>query len=144
MRDDGHAAVEFGLAAGLLLLPVAVAVLAFGPWSESRVIAEAAAAEAARATVINLDVAAGEGVIDEIAASHDIADEHVRFGWCGSDPGTAMPSAPGCTLARGTQVTLTVELWTPLIRTPWGEVGGVWVSGSHAEHIDLYRSIGET
>jgi hypothetical protein len=49
MNDRGHAAVELGLAVGLLLLPVALVVLGFGPWSERRVFAEAASAEAARA-----------------------------------------------------------------------------------------------
>ena len=52
MSDRGHAAVELALAVGLLLLPVALAVLAFGPWSERRVFAEAAAAEGDRKSVV--------------------------------------------------------------------------------------------
>ena len=47
MDESGHGAVEFALGVGLLLLPVAILVLGFGPWSERRVLAEAAAAEAA-------------------------------------------------------------------------------------------------
>ena len=91
MTEEGHAAVEFAMAVAVLMLPVILMVTAFGPWSERRVFAESAAAEAARAAVLSLDTAAG--------------------------------------------------VWAPLFVTPWGPVGGVWVSGDHSEPVDLYRSL---
>ncbi|MGH8914838.1 MAG: hypothetical protein ACRDZM_10030 [Acidimicrobiia bacterium] len=141
MRERGHAAVELGLAVGLLLLPVAVAVLAFGPWSERRVLAEAAAAEAARAAVIALDVESGSVVVADMASNHGLAEGMVRLGWCGSTPTELSAPGAGCGFERGTEVTAEVQVWVPLMVTPWGEVGGLWVGAAHSEPIDLYRSL---
>jgi hypothetical protein len=132
--------VELGLAVGLLLLPVAVAILAFGPWSERRVFAEAAAAEAARAAVIHLDVSVGQTVVSEMASNHGLSPDLVRLGWCGGTPGETS-SVSACAFDRGSTVTAIVEVWVPLIATPWGEVGGVWVGTAHSEPVDLYRSL---
>lgn len=140
MRDRGHAAVELALAAGVLLLPVALAVLSFGPWSERRVTAEAMAAEAARAVVLELDHAAGAGVVSAATDAAGLDTGSVRVGWCGATPATIPAGA--CPLTRGSAVSATVEVWTPLVDTPWGHVGGLWVSASHSEPIDLYRSLG--
>lgn len=143
MGDDrGHAAVELALGVGLLLLPVAIVVLGFGPWSERRVVAEAAAAEAARAAVLTLDLAAGEAVVAEVAANHGLTAEEVELGWCGAEPGPVAVAPGGCPLSRGTTVEATVEVWVPLVATPWGPIGGIWVTARHGEPIDLYRSMG--
>lgn len=140
MRDRGHAAVELALAAGVLLLPVALAVLSFGPWSERRVAAEAMAAEAARAVVLELDHTAGAQVVSAATDAAELDPGLVRVGWCGAPPATTPTGA--CPLTRGSAVSATVEVWTPLVDTPWGPVGGLWVSASHSEPIDLYRSLG--
>jgi hypothetical protein len=134
--------VELGLAVGLLLLPVALAVLAFGPWSERRVLAEAAAAEAARAAVIELNTLSGSAVVTEMAANHGLADDQIRLGWCGETPAEISLAPASCPFTRGTDVTAEVEVWVPLVQTPWGGVGGVWVDAVHSEPIDLYRSLG--
>lgn len=140
MNDEGHAAVELALAVGLLLLPAAIAVLSFGPWSERRVEAEAMAAEGSRAAVVELSHAAGESVVYELAGALGLDQSHLRLGWCGATPG--FDGAGTCTMTRGSAVSLTVEVWVPLVQTPWGGVGGIWVSGSHSEPVDLYRSLG--
>jgi hypothetical protein len=140
MTDRGHAAVELALGIGVLLVPAALAVLSFGPWSETRVAAEALAAEAARATVLVLSHAAGEAVVVEQASTLGLDAEMVRVGWCGADPEN--PAAGVCSFARGSVVSVSVEVWTPLVSTPWGPVGGLWVSADHSEPIDLYRSLG--
>jgi hypothetical protein len=142
VKDRGHAAVELGLAVGLLLLPVALAVLAFGPWSERRVFAEAAAAEAARAAVIELSTAPGSIVVADMAANHGLGEGLVRLGWCGASPTDVADDSASCSFERGTEVTAEVEVWVPLVATPWGEVGGLWVGAAHSEPIDLYRSLG--
>lgn len=140
MSDRGHAGVELALAVGVLLLPVALVVSGFGPWSERRVTAEAVAAEAARAAVLNLSVEAGEAAVTSALDRGDIEGGLVRIGWCGAAP--ASTPAGTCSLERGSVVAVTVELWTPLVSTPWGPVGGLWVVGEHSEPIDLYRSLG--
>jgi hypothetical protein len=132
--------VELALAVGVLLLPVALVVIGFGPWSERRVEAEAVAAEAARSTVIELSHEAGLATAAAITAAYGIPPQQARIGWCGAEPTVA--GAGFCTLQRGAVVSVTVELWTPLVATPWGPVGGLWVVGEHSEPIDLYRSLG--
>jgi hypothetical protein len=118
---------------------VALVVMAFGPWSESRVAAEAMAAEAARAAVLGLSLSSGQTSVSEIASGLGVDRSDVRVGWCGAPPEPA--GSGSCTLARGSAVSVTIELWTPLISTPWGPVGGLWVTAGHAEPIDLYRSL---
>lgn len=142
MTDRGHAGVEFALAVGVLLFPVALVVTAFGPWSERRVEAEAMAAEGARAAVLQLDQVAGQVQIATDTESLGIDLSHVRVGWCGASPSVVGAAAGSCSLARGSVVSVTIELWTPLITTPWGPVGGLWVTADHSEPIDLYRSLG--
>lgn len=141
MRDSGHAAVELGLAVGLLLLPAALVVTSFGPWLERRVDAEAVAAEATRAAVLVLSQAAGDLEIVEALAGLGIDHDLVRVGWCGAAPSGLRSPAGGCSYGRGSVVSVTIEIWTPLISTPWGEVGGMWVTADHSEPIDLYRSL---
>lgn len=140
MNDRGHAGLELAMAVGVLLLPVALVVTGFGPWSERRVDAEAVAAEAARAAVLSLSVEAGEAAAIAALDDVDIEQELVRIGWCGATP-TSTPDGT-CSLERGSVVSVAVELWTPLVSTPWGPVGGLWVVGEHSEPIDLYRSLG--
>ena len=142
MAERGHAAVEFALGVGLMLLPVAVAVLAFGPWAERRVVAEAAAAEAARTAVVSLDLSRGSEVVSEIGGNHNLPREAIHLGWCGSEPAPTEVAISGCSLARGSEVVAEVRIWTPLVSTPWGPIGGLWVTGLHAEPVDLYRSLG--
>jgi len=139
VRDRGHAAVELALAIGVLMLPAALAVLAFGPWSERRVAAEAMAAEAARAAVIELETDAGAMAAEDQAAGLGLDPTHWRLGWCGAVP--ASEAGGTCAFTRGGLVTVEVEVWTPLITTPWGDVGGLWVGADHVEPIDLYRSL---
>ena len=136
MSDRGHAAVELSLAVGLLLLPVALAVLSFGPWSERRVFAEAA-----RAAVVHLDTASGALVVSDMAANHGLESDLVRLGWCGATPADVVASPGDCTFERGAEVTAEVMVWVPVVTTPWGEVGGLWAGAAHSEPVDLYRSL---
>lgn len=142
MSDEGHAGLELALAVGVLLFPVAMVITAFGPWSERRVDAEAVAAEAARTAVLELSQSAGDGQIMAEMEALGLDPDLVRVGWCGASPETLSLSSGSCPMERGSVVTVVVELWTPLLATPWGPVGGLWVRGDHSEPIDLYRSLG--
>jgi hypothetical protein len=104
------------------------------------VFAEAAAAEAARAAVIHLDVSAGETVVYEMAANHGLSPDLVRLGWCGGSP-SGDEEATACSFDRGSAVSANVDVWVPLIATPWGDVGGLWIGAAHSEPVDLYRSL---
>jgi hypothetical protein len=142
LSDRGHAAVELAMAVAVLLLPVGLVVTAFGPWSEHRVLAESMAAEAARAVAIDLDHGSGTDVVMTAAVTHGMPLELVRLGWCGTPPADVVGAAAACPLVRGSEVVAEVLVWTPLFDTPWGEIGGLWVTALHAEPVDLYRSLG--
>ena len=133
--------MELGIAVGVLLLPAALAMLAFGPWAERRVFAEAAAAEAVRAAVIQLDISAGSQAVTDMAANHGLGPDLVRLAWCGAAESGAGHVVGACTFDRGSIVAAEVEVWVPLVATPWGEAGGLWVGASHSELVDLYRSL---
>jgi hypothetical protein len=139
--DRGHAAVEFALAVAVLMLPVALVVTAFGPWSEKRVFAESAAAETARAAVIALDIGLGEEVLAGAATAFGLEQAEVRLGWCGALPSPLPGGRGSCSMDRGSAVSVQLEVWTPLVSTPWGPVGGIWVRAGHVEPVDLYRSL---
>lgn len=141
MSDHGHAAIELALGVAVLLLPVALVVTAFGPWSERRVLAEAAAAESARAVAVELDHDSGVAVVGRMTAQYGLGDAEVRLAWCGAEPAGLATPGGACPLSRGSIVSATVEVWAPLVMTPWGPVGGLWVSASHREPIDIYRSL---
>lgn len=141
MNERGHAAVELALAVAVLMLPVALVVTGFGPWSERRVLAEAAAAESARAVVLELDHRAGVAAVTAITANHGLSADQVRLGWCGATPVRLNQSAGMCPLTRGSVVSATVQVWVPLVNTPWGAIGGIWITADHVEPIDLYRSL---
>lgn len=140
MNDRGHAAVELALATAVMLLPVVLVVMAFGPWSERRVAAETMAAEAARAVVLDLDMSSGVSSIESHIDTLGLDVDGIRVGWCDATPSDRWSGS--CAMTRGSVVSVTVDVWTPLVSTPWGPVGGLWVSGEHSEPIDLYRSLG--
>lgn len=141
MTDRGHAAVELALAVGVLLLPVALVVSSFGPWLERRVLAASAAAEAARVAVIELDHGSGAAAVGRAVVSHGLSEDLVRLGWCGSSTGPLWAPQGSCSLTRGSSALAVVEVWVPLVKTPWGDVGGLWVRASHSEPVDLFRSL---
>lgn len=141
MREHGHAAAEFAMGVAVLLLPVALVVASFGPWSERRVFAEAAAAEVSRAAVLSLNERAAGELLESLAREHGLGDDEVRLGWCGTTPSPVSAASHGCVLTRGSVATSRVEVWAPLVSTPWGEVGGLWVGAEHSEPVDLYRSL---
>lgn len=137
--DRGHAAIELALGVGLLMIPAALLVLGFGPWSERAVLAEAIAAEASRSAVLDLSLESGTTVASEMGRNYGLDDDLLRIGWCGAEP--QIGGAGDCPLSRGSAVDARVQVWVPLVNTPWGSIGGLWVERFHSESIDLYRSL---
>ena len=129
------------MAVAVLMLPVALVVTSFGPWLDTRVWAESAAAETARAAAIDLDLGSGAAQLEQLITIRGVDADSVGLGWCGASPATE-GAAGMCPLVRGSAVVAEVAAWTPLFVTPWGTVGGLWVRAIHSEPIDLYRSMG--
>jgi hypothetical protein len=152
-NERGAAPLELALGVGLLMIPVALAVLSFGPWMERRTFARLAAAEASRSVVV--DDGATRVAFDQIAAmatNHGFDLDAVRIGLCGATPrALSAGGASACplVLTRGSSVVARVEVDVPLIVLPWRDgsgnraaVGGVVTSFEHESFVDLYRSTG--
>lgn len=124
--------MELALGVAVLIVPAVLAVASFGPWLEAREFARAAAAEGARAGVLaDVDPAARSiAVVREMATARGIAPTDLVVTVCGT-----------CELTRGDHWPVTVEVAVPMLSTPWGDVGGITVTSSHSEPVDLYRSL---
>ena len=81
-RERGTAALELPLVVGLLLIPLGLLVLHIPVWIERQHAARDAAAEAARAVVVDTDgvVAADvEAVVDAVGAGYGLAPGALRL-----------------------------------------------------------------
>ncbi|MDE0133056.1 MAG: hypothetical protein OXQ32_12455 [bacterium] len=141
--QKGSAPIELVLAIGLILIPMALLSLSFGPYLERMVLVRVAAAAAARELV--LSDGSEEGVVAlvaEIARNHGVQVSDVGVGFCGGvvRPVTERPG-PGCgPPAKGGELTVTVHVGVPALVTPYGEVGELTARASHTEMVGLYRS----
>lgn len=143
LSERGSAPIELVLAIGLILIPMALLSLSFGPYLERMVLVRIAAAAAARELVLSDGSEAGVvALIAEIARNHGVQVGDVGVGFCGGAirPVTERPG-PGCgPPAKGKEFTVTVTVGVPALVTPYGEVGTMTVRASHAEIVGLYRS----
>lgn len=145
--------MELALGVFALMVPVAIAVMSFGPWLQRVTFARHAAAEVSRAVVVaDGESAAALSQISTMAANHGYSASEVRVGLCGAAPipvaaggSTSCPPA----LLRGTGIRARVEIDVPLLVLPWRDgagnpvtVGGVAAAAEHESLVDLYRSVG--
>ena len=140
----GSAPVELALATGLLLVPIALLVLSFGPWLERRSFVRAAAHEAARLEVVSTGDEPGVvALVAAMAVGNGLDPAEVSLSLCGGPATTAGAALRSSCLplARGGLVTVEVQTRVPLVRTPFGDVGGVMVAARGLEAVDLYRSL---
>ncbi len=143
-RDEGAAPIELVLGVGLLLLPIALAVLSLAPWVERRTVAGVAAAEAARLVALADDTAEGERaaltLVHGIAGNHQLAPADISVSFCppSGTEGMASTCAPA---GRGQAVTVEVTVLVPALSIPGvGSFGQVQATALHTELVDLYRS----
>ena len=149
MRDRrfqrGSAPLELVMAIGLILIPMALLSLSFGPYLQRMVLVKTAAAEAARELVLSDGSEAGvAALIAEIARNHGVQESDVSVGFCDGAirPVTERPG-PGCgSPVKGKEFTVTVTVGIPALVTPYGEVGSLTARASHTEIVGLYRSTG--
>ena len=133
VRDRGAAAIELPLAAGLLLLPMAMLVMLLPQWPERQTIARAAAKDAATVLANAPDASTGaqlaSAAIEQAAANH------------GLPPGT-MTVEFGGEWCRACTVTATVTIDIPAVDVPAvGTVGAFTWSTSSAARVDDYRNL---
>ena len=139
----GSAPVEMVLGVGLILIPLALLSLSFGPLLQRMVFARIAAAEAARELVLSDgSERRAMGLVREIARNHGIDVGQVEVGFCGGERGpVASPPRSGCgSPAKGGVVKVVVTVAGPGLVTPYGTVGDTTVEASHTEMVGLYRS----
>lgn len=155
MKERGSTPIELALGVLLILVPVALMVLSFGPWLERRSFVRVAAREVAR-FYITSDGADPSSQLLAMAGTYRI--DSVRLGLCGAEPEAVHPDGgissqcpPLDEVAdlgvAGGGVSATVEVEVPLFVLPWSDaggnrrtVGGVVVTATHTEYVDLYRS----
>jgi hypothetical protein len=155
VKERGSSPIELALGVLLILVPVALMVLSFGPWLERRSFVRVAAREVAR-FYITSDGADSSPQLLAMAGTYRI--DTVRLGLCGAEPaevhadgGIASDCPPLDQVAdlgaAGGGVSATVEVDVPVFVLPWSDtdgnrrtVGGVVVSATHTEYVDLYRS----
>lgn len=138
MKEQGTAAIELSLGILVLVIPVAVLVLSFGPTLERRVLARSLATETARVISHNDgDVSARErDRLVGIARAAGVDPASVRVGVCERVLGP-FPELEGCMPERRAEVTVTVEVAVDPQLLPGGPAV---VSYTHTEPIDPYRS----
>ena len=141
--ERGSAPIEMLLAIGLILVPMALISLSFGPYLQRMVFVRIAAVEGGRELVLSDGSEAGVlALITEIARNHGVEAGEVAVGFCGGTirPVTD-PPGPGCgPPTKGGRFTVTVTVNVPAFITPYGEVGQVTTGASHTEMVGLYRS----
>ncbi len=135
--------MELVLGVGLVLIPLTLVSLSFGPLLERMVFARIAAAEAARELVLS-DGSEEQvlGLVGEIALNHGISPDQVRVGFCDGPTGPVMsPPRSGCgPPSKGELVKVVISVDAPAWLTPYGEVGEINLRASHTEMVGLYRS----
>ena len=142
-RQRGSAPVELVMAIGLILIPMALISLSFGPYLQRLVLVKVAAAEAARELVLSDGSEAGVvALVAEIARNHGVQEGDVGIGFCkgGIRPVTEAPGSGCGSPAKGREFTVTVTVAIPALVTPYGEVGVLTARASHTETVGLYRS----
>jgi hypothetical protein len=142
VKERGSVAVEFALAVGVLLIPMVVLVALVPTWVEHRAGATVAAAEAARLIVTGDGSAATE--LAAISLATQIADnygvEGTRVSLC---PKGDFDASSSCgRVGRGEIVEVQVSVLTPAVDFPMlRSFGATWVTASHSEQRDAYRSL---
>lgn len=133
--EDGSVAIEFPLAFGLMVIPVAMLMALIPQWPERQNVARAAAQEAAvtavRAPTLEQGQALAQARVTETAVNHGLPADALTLSWEGQ-------------WCRGCEITAIVEVKIPAIAVPFLEddisVGeSTWTARS-TSRIDDYRS----
>lgn len=138
MREQGTAAIELSLGVLVLLIPVAVLILSFGPTLERRVLARSLATETAR-IIVHADgtvSSQGRDRLVGIARAAGVEAASVRVGVC-ERALRPLSELEGCPPGGTAEVRVTVEVAVQPQLLPGGPDV---VSYEHTEPLDPYRS----
>jgi hypothetical protein len=145
--ERGVAPIELALGILVILIPLALIALSFGPTLERRVFVRTAAAETARFIVLSEgDEARALDQLRQMAQNSGIDPAGLRLALCGG-PASPVLEAPASTcmgpegLGRGTEVEVWLEADVPVMPVPRIDRAIVRVSYRHVEMVDRYRSI---
>jgi hypothetical protein len=145
--DLGAAPIEFALAVGFLLIPMAVLVMSIAPWVERQSMARVAAGEAARVLVLSSgtspDETAASALALRIASNHGIDAEEVSVFFCAPEGASReMKAEAHCpSLSRGAMMAVEVRVSVPAATILGiGTFGEATVSSRVTEQVELYRS----
>ncbi len=141
--------MEFVLATGVLVVPMAILALSLPVWIERMSLARVAAQEAARAVVLASDSTRGgqlgTGLVVQTARNHRVEVEDVSVCYSVHDFGDVAPQR--CTglaaIPRGAGITAAVTIRLPVISLPFlpRQLGSLPpYTARHTERVDLYRS----
>ncbi|MDF1597369.1 MAG: hypothetical protein P1T08_14925 [Acidimicrobiia bacterium] len=145
--DRGAAPIEFALAVGFLLIPMAVLVMSVAPWVERQSMARVAAGEAARVLVLSPgtspDETAAAALALRVASNHGIDAEDVSVFFCAHEeaPDEMKAEAHCPPLSRGAMMAVEVRVRVPAATILGiGTFGEGTVSSRVTEQVELYRS----
>jgi hypothetical protein len=140
VTERGTAPIELALGVLVLLVPVALLVLSFGPVLERRAVVRSMAVDVAR-TIVFTDGDAS-GALERLAwrlGEPGVADAELHVGICGS-PALPLDEVPTrCDVDRLGIVEVTVTMRVDVRLLPGGPAS---VSYTHTEPLDPYRSRG--
>ncbi len=135
--------MELILGVGLVLVPLALLALSFGPLLQRMVFVRIAAAEAARELVLSDGSEEGvQQLVRMIALNHGVNPDLVSVGFCRGTP-TPLTARPGSACGppvKGKLLQVEVTVEGSALFTPYGAVGDVRLRASHTEMVGLYRS----
>ena len=146
--DEGGATpIEFPLAVGFLLIPMAVLVMSIAPWVERQSMARVAAGEAARVLVLSPGAAPDQEsalqIVWQVAQNHGVDAEDVSVFFCAPDDGSEQEKGLfGCPpLTRGDLVAVEVRVRVPAATVLGvGTFGEASVSARVTEQVEFFRS----
>lgn len=137
MSERGSVPIELAVGLGLLLLPLATAVLVAPAWVSARSTSVAAAQQAARI------IATGSGTPDSEAAARSHIAEMARSRSYDQTQVRLCPGVGTCLpLVRNGTVTVEVDVLVPAIDLPGvGAFGARWIHATATTRVDPYRSL---
>ena len=137
MTERGSAPIEFAVGVLVLLVPVALLVLSFGPALERRVLARSLAMDVARELVVSGGAVSAESVVrfSRLVETSGVSLTAVRIGVCGG-PTRPVDTIDACPLGARETVEVEVEVEVEQVLPGTPEV----VSHTHTEPLDPFRS----
>lgn len=147
MSDRGAAPLELAAGVLLVLVPIALLVLSFGPWLGRRSLVRSAAAEAARYLIVsNGDEEGAAQRVASMVLNNGYPVSDVRLAFCGglafrlTEPAVSTCGGPDG-LERDAPISVRVEMEVPGVMTVFGTVGSLVTAYEHTEIVEPYRSM---